>query len=50
MERRETLKLLASAAVLPALNQDAVAFFQSVHSQIGNERGLKTLNPHQDAT
>jgi len=50
MERREILKLLASAAVLPALSQDTVAFFQDVHSQVAKSPGLKTLNPHQNAT
>jgi Gluconate 2-dehydrogenase subunit 3 len=50
MERRDVLKLLASAAVLPALSPDAVAFMQSVHSQIAAAPALKTLSPHQDAT
>jgi hypothetical protein len=50
MERREILKLLASAAALPALSQDTVAFFQGVHSQVAKSPGLKTLNPHQNAT
>ncbi len=50
MERRDILKLLASAAAFPALSQDSVAFFQDVHSQIAKSAGLKTLNPHQDAT
>jgi hypothetical protein len=50
MERRDVLKLLASAAVLPALSPDAVAFMQSVHAQIAAAPGLKTLNPHQNAT
>ena len=50
MERRDILKLLASAAAFPALSQDSVAFFQDVHSQVAKSAGLKTLNPHQDAT
>jgi hypothetical protein len=50
MERREVLKLLASAAVLPALSLDAVALLQSVHAQVAEAPGLKTLNPHQNAT
>ena len=49
MERRDVLKLLAAAAALPALTPDAIAFMQSVHSQAAAQ-GLKTLNPHQDAT
>jgi hypothetical protein len=50
MERRDVLKLLASAAVLPALSLDAVAFLQSVHAQVAAAPGLKTLSPQQDAT
>jgi hypothetical protein len=50
MERRDVLKLLASAAVLPALSLDAVAFLQSVHAQAAAAPGLKTLNPQQNAT
>jgi Gluconate 2-dehydrogenase subunit 3 len=50
MDRRDVLRLLTSAAVLPALSPDAVAFFQSAHSQIARAPGLKTLNPHQNAT
>jgi hypothetical protein len=50
MERREILKLLASAAVLPALSPDALAFFQSVHTQVAAASGLKTLKPDQNTT
>ncbi len=50
MDRREVLKLLASAAVLPALTPDAFSLMHSMHSQIASVPGLKALNPHQDAT
>jgi hypothetical protein len=50
MERRDVLKLLASAAVLPALSVEAVSWLQGVHAQAAGTLGLKTLNPHQNAT
>jgi len=50
MERREVLKLLASAAVLPALSVEAVAWLQSVHAQAADAPGLKTLSRQQNAT
>jgi hypothetical protein len=50
MERREVLKLLASAAVLPALTPDAFSMFRSMHAGLAETPGLKALNPHQDAT
>jgi hypothetical protein len=50
MERREVLKLFASAAFLPALTLDAVALLQSVHAQAAAAPGLKTLSPQQNAT
>ncbi len=50
MERREVLKLLASAAVLPALSSEAFSIFRGVHAQIAEMPGLKTLNPHQNTT
>jgi Gluconate 2-dehydrogenase subunit 3 len=50
MERRDILKLLASATVLPALGSDALFWFEGVHSQIAKASALKTLTPDQDAT
>ena len=50
MDRREVLKLLASAVALPALSPEAFSLFRNVHAQIAEMPGLKTLNPHQDAT
>ncbi len=50
MERREVLKLLALAAALPALSSEAFSLFRGIHAQIAEMPGLKTLNPHQNAT
>ena len=50
MERRDVLKLLASAAVLPALSAEAIALLQSVHAQAATAGGLKTLSPQQNAS
>ena len=50
MQRREALRLLASAATLPLLSREAFSLFQAVHEQIPGQSALKTLNPHQNAT
>jgi hypothetical protein len=50
MERRDVLKLLLSTAVLPAFTPEAFSLFRQVHAQVGEGSGLKTLDPHQDAT
>lgn len=50
MQRREALRLLASAAALPLLSREAFSMFQAVHQQIPQQSGLRTLNPHQNAT
>ncbi len=50
MQRREALRLLASAAALPLLSRDAFSLFRAVHQQLPAQAALKTLNPHQDAT
>jgi hypothetical protein len=50
MERRDALKLLASATILPALSTDVFSLFQAVHVQTAESPGLKTLNPHQGLT
>lgn len=49
MHRRQALRLLASAAALPLLSQEAFSLFQAVHDQLP-ESVLKTLNPHQNDT
>ncbi len=50
MDRREVLRLLASAAVLPALTPDAFSMLRGMHAELTETPGLKVLNPRQDAT
>lgn len=50
MQRREALRLLASAAALPLLSREAFSMFQEVHEQLPEQAVLRTLNPHQNAT
>ena len=50
MQRREALRLLASAAALPLLSREAFSMFQAVHEQLPDQPVLKSLNPHQNAT
>src|ERR1700690_1177813 len=50
MQRREALRLLASAAALPLLSRQAFSMFKAVHEQLSEQPVLKTLNPHQNAT
>ncbi len=50
MQRREALRLLASAAALPLLSREAFSMFRAVHEQLPEQPVLRTLNPHQNAT
>jgi hypothetical protein len=50
MQRRQALRLLASAAALPLLSREAFSLFQAVHEQLSEQVVLKTLNPQQNAT
>lgn len=50
MQRREALRLLASAAALPLLSREAFSMFRAVHEQLPDQPVLKSLDPHQDAT
>ena len=50
MQRREALRLLASAAALPLLSREAFSMFHALHEQLPEQAALKTLNPHQNAT
>jgi hypothetical protein len=50
MQRREALRLLASAAALPLLSREAFSMFRALHEQLPEQPVLKTLNPHQNAT
>jgi Gluconate 2-dehydrogenase subunit 3 len=50
MQRREALRLLASAAALPLLSREAFSMFRAVHEQLPEQAVLRTLNPLQNAT
>ena len=50
MQRRQALRLLASATALPLLSRQAFSMFQAVHEELPEQAVLKTLNPHQNAT
>jgi hypothetical protein len=50
MERREVLRLLTSAAALSAIPSEWVLSLQQARADIAAFPGLRTLNPHQNAT
>jgi hypothetical protein len=50
MDRREVLRLLGSAVALSALPAEALTAIQQASAQVAQSTGLKTLNPHQNAT
>ena len=50
MERREVLRLLGSTVALSALPLEAMAVLQQASARVTGPTGLKTLNPHQNAT
>lgn len=50
MQRREALRLLASAAALPLLSPEAFSMFRALHQQLPDRAALKALSPHQNAT
>ena len=50
MERRNVLRLLGSTAAISALPLEALSFLQQAHAQMSQSAGLRTLNPHQNAT
>lgn len=50
MQRRDVLKLLGTAAAISALPQEAIAILQQASTQVATSPGLRTLNPHQNAT
>ncbi|HEY2039537.1 MAG TPA: gluconate 2-dehydrogenase subunit 3 family protein [Edaphobacter sp.] len=50
MDRREVLRLLGSAVALSALPAEALTVIQQASAQVAQSTGLKTLNPHQNAT
>ena len=50
MDRREVLKLLGSAAAISALPLEALTVIQQASAQVAQTAGLRTLDPHQNAT
>jgi Gluconate 2-dehydrogenase subunit 3 len=50
MERREVLRLLTSAAALSAIPSEWIVSLQQARADIAAFPGLRTLNPHQNAT
>ena len=50
MQRRDVLKLLASAAAISALPQEAFALLAQASAQAADSGLRRTLSPHQDAT
>jgi Gluconate 2-dehydrogenase subunit 3 len=50
MERREVLRLLTSAAALSAIPSEWVLSLQQARADMAAFPGLRTLNPHQNAT
>lgn len=50
MERRQVLKLLVSAAVLPAAGGNFHNILRSIHASLPAGGALKTLDAHQHAT
>lgn len=50
MQRRDVLRLLTSSAVLSAMPLEFLQTLQLARAQAGPSTGLRTLNPHQNAT
>jgi gluconate 2-dehydrogenase gamma chain len=50
MERRQILKMVASAAALPAVHSNFYNILRSVHASLPDGDALKTLDAHQHAT
>ena len=50
MHRREVLRLLGSAAAISALPVEALTVLQQASAEVAQSTGLRTLNPHQNAT
>lgn len=50
MQRRDVLRLLGSAAAISAFPLEAISLIQQAHAKATQSSGLRTLNPHQNAT
>ena len=50
MQRRDVLRLLTTTAVASAMPLELIQSLQQARAEVGPTRGLRTLNPHQNAT
>jgi hypothetical protein len=50
MDRREALQRLATGIALQLASPNLLAVVRELHSQIGTQKALRTLNSHQNAT
>ncbi len=50
MQRREVLRLLTTTAVASAMPLELMQSMREARAQVGPTAGLRTLNPHQNAT
>ena len=50
MQRRDVLKLLTSSAVFSVMPLQSMLTMREARAQIGEFSGIRTMNPHQNAT
>jgi hypothetical protein len=50
MDRRSALRLLATVAAVPSLPASGLPAWRSLRASLADSPGLRTLNPHQNAT
>ena len=50
MQRRDVLRLLTTTAMASAMPLEILQSLQQARAEVGPSRGLRTLNPHQNAT
>lgn len=50
MQRRDVLRLLTTTAVASAMPLEILQSLREARAEVGPVRGLRTLNPHQNAT
>ena len=50
MQRRDVLRLLTSSAVFSVMPLEAIFSLKEARAQVGQFAGVRTLNPHQNAT
>ncbi len=50
MQRRDVLRLLTTTAMASAMPLEILQSLRQARAEVGPSRGLRTLNPHQNAT